>query len=132
MGDIMDSIINKVKTINDKTKITIILLDQDNDKKNKVINEINNRKELLLLNEENNISSKGFTLESKMQFEVIKSLGYKYYIVRINKFERKRITKAVDFEINIKEDIKIQIDNLINMINEDIKFKNVLNVLSKI
>lgn len=123
--------IGKVKTINDKTKTTIILLNQDNDKKNIVKDEINNREELVLLND-NNISGKNFTLESKMEYEVIKSLGYKYYIVRINNFERKRITKAVDFEINLKEDIKKQIDRLINMINEDNKFKNVLNVLSKI
>lgn len=123
--------IGKVKSINDKTKTTIILLNQDNDKKNIVKDEINNRRELVLLND-NNISGKNFTLESKMEYEVIKSLGYKYYIVRINKFERKRITKAVDFEINLKEDIKKQIDRLINMINEDNKFKNVLNVLSKI
>ena len=123
--------IDKVKTINDKTKTTIILLNQDNDKKGIVKDEIKNRKELVLLND-NNISGKNFTLESKMEYEVIKSLGYKYYIVRINKFERKRITKAVDFEINLKEDIKKQIDRLINMINEDNKFKNVLNVLSKI
>lgn len=123
--------IGKVKTINDKTKTTIILLNQDNDKKNIVKDEINNREELVLLND-NNISGKNFTLESKMEYEEIKSLGYKYYIVRINNFERKRITKAVDFEINLKEDIKKQIDRLINMINEDNKFKNVLNVLSKI
>ena len=123
--------INKVKLINDKTKTTIILLNQDNDKKGIVKDEINNREELVLLND-NNISGKNFTLESKMEYEEIKSLGYKYYIVRINKFERKRITKAVDFEINLKEDIKKQIDRLINMINEDNKFKNVLNVLSKI
>ena len=114
-----------------KNKIYIIILDLEKDKNKNIYNNLLKQDNLILLNDYN-IPSKEFSLDEKNKLEIIKEQGSKYYVVKMDNNSSKVDSRLINFIFNTELNIEKQLLEFIKMINEDTKFKEVLNLLKKI
>lgn len=114
-----------------KNKIYIIILDLEKDKNKNIYNNLLKQDNLILLNDYN-IPSKEFSLDEKNKLEIIKEQGSKYYVVKIDNNSSKVDSRLINFIFNTELNIEKQLLEFIKMINEDTKFKEVLNLLKKV